>query len=73
MAKLLRAKDLRDVPNTELQERLTQLQKELWQHRQKSMDGSLQQTHVIRLARRDIARVQTVLTQQARQTTTRPK
>ena len=73
MTKRLRAKDLREVPGTELQERLRQLQKELWQHRLKSVDGSLQQTHVIRTAKRDVARIQTMLTEQARQTTTRPQ
>ena len=72
MAKPLRAKDLRDVPNTELQERLAQVRKELWQHRLKSIDGSLQQTHLITAARQNIARIQTILNEQSRQTTTRP-
>lgn len=72
MAKALRAKDLRDVPHTELKERLAQLQKELWQQRLKSIDGSLQHTHGITAVKRDIARVQTVLTEQARKTTARP-
>lgn len=71
MAKLLRAKELRDVPNAELQERLAQVQKELWQHRLKSIDGSLQQTHLITAARQSIARIQTILREQARQTTKR--
>ena len=71
MAKSLRAKELRDVPNAELQERLAQVQKELWQHRLKSIDGSLQQTHLITAARQSIARIQTILREQARQTTKR--
>ena len=63
--KLPKVKDLRALPTTELQGQLQSLRQELWQHRLKAKDGSLQQTHQLRLVRRQIARVQTLLREQA--------
>ena len=58
-------KELRALPATELQAQLQTLRQELWQRRLKTKDGSLQQTHQLRLVRRQIARVQTLLMGQA--------
>ena len=63
--KLPKVKDLRALPTTELQGQLQSLRQELWQHRLKAKDGSLQQTHHLRFVRRQIARVQTLLKEQA--------
>jgi large subunit ribosomal protein L29 len=56
-----RAKDLRAVPAADLAAQLAALRQQLWQHRLKARDGSLQQTHQLPMIRRQIARIQTVL------------
>ena len=56
---------LRDMPVSDLQAQLAKLRQELWQNRLKARDGSLQQSHVLSQARRQIARVQTALRQAA--------
>ncbi len=56
-----RAEALRALPVSDLQAQLRQLQQELWQHRLKTQDGSLQQTHLVRRMKRQIARVHTIL------------
>ena len=53
----LATKELRALPVAELQTQLQTLRQELWQHHVKAKDGSLQQTHQLRLVRRQIARV----------------
>lgn len=55
------AKDLRALPAEDLNAQLSKLSQELWQQRLKAKDGSLQQTHRLRLLRRQLARVQTTL------------
>lgn len=62
--KRLQVKDLRNVPDSELSERLGKLQQELWQYRIKAKEGSLQQTHMLRATKRDLARIRTVLQEQ---------
>ena len=57
----LHAKELRTLPEADLQSQLAKLRQELWQHRGKVREGSLQQTHLVRAAKRDIARLHTVL------------
>ena len=42
------------------------LRKEMWQHRTKAREGALQQNHVLGAARRQIARIHTVLSEQRR-------
>ena len=59
--KPLDLKALRGLPADDLKTQLGKLRQELWHHRLKARDGSLQQTHLLRAARRQIARVQTVL------------
>ena len=66
--KLPKAKDLRALPEPELRNELDKLRKELWQSRLKAKDGSLQQAHQLPLARRQIARVETILRELAQST-----
>ena len=63
-----RAKDLRALTAADMNGQLETLRKQLWEQRIKAKDGALQQTHGLRLMRRQIARVQTVLREQARKT-----
>jgi len=57
----VRAKELRAASAADLQEQLRTLRQELWQLRVKVTDGSLQHSHQLRVRRRQIARVLTVL------------
>ena len=56
--------ELRGLPAAELRQQIQQLRQELWQQRLKARDGSLQQTHQLGAARRHIARIETVLSEQ---------
>ena len=56
--------DLRGMSQADLNAQLEKLRQELWQHRVKIQEGALQQTHLLAAARRQIARVQTVLREQ---------
>ena len=60
---------LQEMPAAELQSQLVKLRQELWHNRLKTRDGSLQQTHLLSDARRQIARVQTALRNAAAQET----
>ena len=62
--KRVRAKDLRVQSAQELRDQIEQLRQDLWQQRLKARDGGLQQTHQLSIARRHIARIQTVLNEQ---------
>lgn len=54
-------KDLRAMSTPDLQQQLHALRQELWQQRLKAKAGALQQTHLIPMTRRQIARAFTVL------------
>ena len=54
------AKDLRDLTDEELAERLADTRKELFNLRFQSATGALENTTRLRLARREIARILTV-------------
>lgn len=58
------AKTLRALPATDLAAQRTALRLELWHHRLKAKDGSLQQTHHLGALRRQIARISTILREQ---------
>ena len=58
--KPLTTKELRVLTEKERVEQLQQRRRELWQYRMKAKDGSLQQPHVLRLTRRQIARLNTL-------------
>lgn len=60
------AKELRGLSEAELQNQLEQLRRELWDARVKVKDGALTQTHVLSATRRQVARLQTILREQAR-------
>ena len=64
---------LHELPAADLQAQLVKLRQELWHNRLKTRDGSLQQTHVLSAARRQIARVQTALRQAAATPTPKQK
>ncbi len=62
--KRLGTKELRAMPEADLRTQLTALRQELWRQRTKAREGSLQQTHQLRVMRRQMARIQTMLTEQ---------
>ena len=55
---------LRSLPEAELRAQIQALRQELWELRVKARDGSLQQNHLLPLARRQLARVATLLREQ---------
>jgi large subunit ribosomal protein L29 len=56
----LRARDLRDLTNDELERRLADTRQELFNLRFQSVTGALENTTRLRLAKREIARILTV-------------
>ncbi len=60
------AKDLRGNEPDELQRTLRKLEEDLFKHRMKKVTNQLENTMLIRRARRDIARVNTVLGDKSR-------
>ena len=62
----LTAKDLRGNEPAELQSTIKKLQEDLFKNRMKAVTNQLENTMVLRHARRDIARVKTVLNEKAR-------
>jgi large subunit ribosomal protein L29 len=62
----LHAKDLRGNEPTELRGTLRKLEEDLFKNRLKKTTNQLENTAVIRAARRDIARVNTVLAERLR-------
>jgi large subunit ribosomal protein L29 len=62
----LLAKDLRGNDPTELRSTLRKLEEDLFKNRLKKNTNQLENTMLIRKARRDIARVNTVLTERLR-------
>ena len=67
MSKHLRAKDLRGNEPDELLRTAKKLAEDLFQNRLKKNTNQLENTMLIRTARRDIARVNTVLAERLRQ------
>ena len=63
-AKRPRAKELRGLPQADIEAQLTGLRLELWQHRQKTKEGAQPKMHQIPAMRRQIARIHTVLREQ---------
>jgi large subunit ribosomal protein L29 len=63
----LRAKDLRGNEASELQRTIRKLQEDLFKNRMKKSTNQLENVMLIRNARRDIARVNTVLAERQRQ------
>jgi len=61
----MKAQDLREKSVDELNAELLNLLKEQFNLRMQAATGQLQQTHTLKVVRRDIARVKTVLTEKA--------
>lgn len=59
------AADIREMSADELQEQLIKLRKEQFGLRMQRASGQLGQSHLLQIARRDIARVKTVMTERA--------
>jgi large subunit ribosomal protein L29 len=57
----MKAKDLRERTSEDLGELKSTLEKDLFSHRMKNATGQLDDTSLIRKARRDIARVELIL------------
>ena len=61
-----KAKELRALPEGDLRAQLDKLRQELWDHRIKVKAGSLQQTHLLPMVKRQIARLETILREHPR-------
>lgn len=61
----MKANELKDKTVEQLQEELLGLRREQFNLRMQAATGQLNQTHMLKQVRRDIARVKTVLTQKA--------
>ena len=59
----MKAAEIRSMTDDEIQEKAGQLQKELMNYRFQLKTGKLEKQSVIRAAKRDIARLQTVLSE----------
>lgn len=57
----MRASELRQKSESELQEHLLGLLREQFENRMKNATGQLGQTHVVKQARREIARTKTII------------
>ena len=58
------AKELRAMPEADLLAQAEKLRRDVWQQRVKSKEGAAQQTHLIPVAKRQIARIRTILREQ---------
>lgn len=58
-------KELREKSAEELNEELIELLREQFSYRMQLASGQLQQTHLLRQVRRNIARVKTIITEKA--------
>ena len=67
MAKIIKAKDLREMDDKKLIEYITGLEKDLLAAKKSLVDGSLPNPRVISKARKDIARAKTILNERAEQ------
>ena len=61
----MKAKELREKSVEELNAELLNLLREQFNLRMQSASGQLQQTHLLKQVRRNVARVKTLLTQKA--------
>lgn len=61
----MNAKDLRGKSVDELKNTLLELLRDQFKYRMQKATGQLTQTHLLKQARKDIARVKTVLTEKA--------
>ena len=59
----MKAKEIRDLSPTELEKRLRDTRQELLMLRLRRQTGQVEKTHELRSLRKDIARMETVLTE----------
>ena len=59
-------KTLRATPAADLAAQAVALRRQRWEHRLKLADGTVRQTHLLRLLRRQLARILTVQREQPR-------
>ena len=67
------AKTLRDLPDADLEEQLKKLRDERWQLQVKAGTGALQQTHLVGSARRQMARLRTIIRERQQRNTPQQK
>ena len=67
----MRARDLRDLTDDELEQRLADTRQELFNLRFQAATGALENTTRLKLAKREIARILTVRIERESQLTTR--
>ena len=63
----MKASELREKSESELEEHMLGLLREQFENRMKLATGQLGQTHVVKQARREIARTKTILAEKKRQ------
>lgn len=61
----MKANELKDKTVEQLQEELLGLRREQFNYRMQAATGQLNQTHMMKQVRRDIARVKTILNEKA--------
>ena len=64
----MKIKELRELSNDELISRRRELRKDAFNLRLQQQTGALEKPSVIRINRREVARIETILTQRARKT-----
>lgn len=62
----MKARELKELGTDQLQEKLTQLNTDLFNFRLSAKTGSLENPSVIRATRKDIARIKTILTERSK-------
>lgn len=62
----MKARELKELGNDQLQEKLAQLNLDLFNLRVASKTGNLEKPTQIRATRKDIARIKTILTERAK-------
>ncbi|HEY2939197.1 MAG TPA: 50S ribosomal protein L29 [Gaiellaceae bacterium] len=67
----MRARELRDMTDDELEHRLAETRQELFNLRFQGATGALENTARLKLAKREIARILTIRTERENQLTTR--
>ena len=62
----MKARELKELGVDQLKEKLAQLNLDLFNYRMTAKLGNLEKTSVIRAARKDIARIKTILSEKAK-------
>ena len=64
----MKAKDIRELSPAEIQNKLRETREQLLQLRLRKQTGQVEKTHEIRVLRKTVARLETILTQKKAQT-----